>query len=114
MYRRVRQGGTISTTTWFASEYGISPANDPRPAMRNRPELYTRIRSAPPFSAALADSPMPVSLALSGKRRRRGTSAGADDDGAGGYGLVQTGEELVAGGWHDIGKWFSSSRSIVE
>lgn len=30
---------TISTTTAFASLYGIKPASDPLPAMRNRPEL---------------------------------------------------------------------------
>ena len=29
----------ISMTIWFASPYGIIPDNEPRPAMRNRPEL---------------------------------------------------------------------------
>ena len=29
----------ISITMPFASPYGISPASDPRPAMRYRPEL---------------------------------------------------------------------------
>lgn len=38
-YVSLNRGATISTTTWLASEYGIIPANDPRPAMRNRPEL---------------------------------------------------------------------------
>ena len=29
----------ISSTIWFALPYGIIPANEPCPAIRNRPEL---------------------------------------------------------------------------
>ncbi len=29
----------ISTTIWLASPYGSSPASEPRPAIRYRPEL---------------------------------------------------------------------------
>lgn len=54
------RSGTISRTTWFASPYGISPASEPRPAIRKRPELYRIIKSPPPASMNFAESPIPV------------------------------------------------------
>ncbi len=38
----------------------MSPAREPLPAIRKRPELYTPMRSAPPFSRKFADRPMPA------------------------------------------------------
>lgn len=50
----------MSTTTSFAFPYGIRPARDPRPAIRNRPLLYNMIRSPPPASKDLAVKPIPI------------------------------------------------------
>src|SRR4051794_5540773 len=70
----------------LASPSGRVPALEPMPAMRKRPELYTRMRSAPPWMAALADSPVPAPAPTTGAppaitpaRRSRTASAGVRD-----------------------------------
>mmetsp|Transcript_68699 Transcript_68699/g.138140 ORF Transcript_68699/g.138140 Transcript_68699/m.138140 type:complete len:281 (-) Transcript_68699:324-1166(-) len=55
-----RISSPISSITALASLKGSKPAKDPWPPMRNRPLLYTTIKSAPPSSSNFALMPVPA------------------------------------------------------